>query len=180
MFFDSVLELYMLISIGFVLIATAAAINRRADWPVENLSREDVLLRTLQEVDEVFAWYQGQLSPDDAICIGCCYARYSTKYQDSIAAQIKKILEHAARLKIYVPREYIFFDTAVSGRKRRREGLSQVEATLQAKKCRALLLFGTNRLFRKTYAALEFADRVHKGLGYSHCICLAEHRYRQH
>ena len=36
-------------------------------------------------------------------------SRYSTKYQDSIGAQIRKILEHAIRLQIYVPREFIFF-----------------------------------------------------------------------
>jgi DNA invertase Pin-like site-specific DNA recombinase len=165
MLFDSLLELLTLVGICFAMIAPAVALSRRADTPIQNLSREEILIRTMREVDEVFEWYERQLSPGDAICRGCCYARYSTKYQDSIAAQIKKILEHAVRLKIYVPRELIFFDSAISGRKRRREGLDELEATLQAKKCRALLLFGTNRLFRKTYATLEFADRVHKGLG---------------
>ena len=59
----------------------------------------------------------------------------------------------------------MFFDTAVSGRKGHRDGLSKLEATLQAKKCQSLILFGTNRLFRKTWRTLHFADRVHQSWG---------------
>lgn len=159
---SSFCDLLSLASIGLFILIPAAVINQRADRPIQNRSREEVLRRTLQEIDEVFAWYQGAFSRDKAICVGCCYARYSTKQQDSIGAQVRKILEHAIKLGIYVPLEFIFFDTAVSGRKGRRDGLSKLEATLQSKKCQALILFGTNRLFRKSWRTLQFADRVHQ------------------
>ncbi|MEX2310439.1 MAG: recombinase family protein [Pirellulales bacterium] len=165
MLLEFILELLTLSWMSLFVLLPAAAFNRHADTPRPSLSREEILLRTLQEVDQVFEWYQAQIDPHNAQCVGSCYARYSTKRQDSIGAQVRKILEHAIKLQIYVPREFIFFDIATSGRKGRREVLSQLEATLRSKKCRALILFGTNRLFRKSWRTLQFADRVHQSWG---------------
>lgn len=158
-------DLLSLASIGVFILIPAAVINRNADRPIQNRSRAEVLRRTLEEIVEAFAWYEATFSRDKATCVGCCYARYSTDKQDSIGAQIRKILENAIRLGIYIPREFIFFDTVVSGKKGRREGLSKLEATLRDKKCQVLILFGTNRLFRKSWRTLQFADRVHQSWG---------------
>ncbi len=68
------------------------------------------------------------------------------------------------KLGIFVPREFVFFDLAVRGFTRERNGLAQVEAVLRSKRPRVLLLFSTSRLFRKTYRTLELVDRIHKGL----------------
>ncbi|WP_235990540.1 recombinase family protein [Bremerella alba] len=97
--------------------------------------------------------------------IGAVYARFSTRFQDSITDQVRTILEEAAKLKIHVPRDLVFFDLAVSGVKKKRSGLIDLETALKAKKAQVLLLFSTSRLFRKTYRTLAFVDQVHKGLG---------------
>jgi site-specific DNA recombinase len=165
MFLESICQLAVLGSLSVLIVVPAVVFNRRADRSIQSLTRAEVLCRTLQEIDEVFAWYEGVYTRDRSTCVGCCYARYSTPKQDSIGAQIRKILEHAIRLGIYVSREFIFFDTAVSGRKGHREGLAKLEATLQNKKCQALIVFGTNRLFRKSWRTLQFADRVHQCWG---------------
>ena len=127
--------------------------------------RRELWERTCREVDEIVARYHARFPRHLAKWIGAVYARYSTRHQDSIPDQVRKILEEAIRLEIYVPREYVFFDLAVRGHKKHRQGLDQLRAVLKAKKVGALLLFATNRLFRKVYRTLEFVDQVHKGWG---------------
>ena len=95
---------------------------------------------------------------------GVAYARFSTRFQDSIADQIRTILGHAVELSVYVPRDLIFFDLAVRGFTKNRTGLDGVEKALKGKKATVLLLFSTSRLFRKQYRTLEFVDRMHQGL----------------
>lgn len=121
--------------------------------------------KTSQELDRIVAEYHAQFPRRRAKSVGAIYARYSTRHQDSIADQVRKILEESVRLEVYVPREFIFFDLAVRGFKKHREGLDRLRAVLKSKKVGTLLLFGTNRLFRKVYRTLEFVDQVHKGWG---------------
>ena len=64
-----------------------------------------------------------------------------------------------------MPREMIFFDLAVKSFKENRSGLNQLREALRKKEASVLLLFATNRLFRKTYRTLEFVDQVRKGWG---------------
>ena len=61
-------------------------------------------------------------------------------------------------------RECIFFDVAIRGAKSNRPGFNQLKEVLESKQVQALLLFATNRLFRKSYKTLEFVDDVHKSL----------------
>jgi site-specific DNA recombinase len=120
--------------------------------------------RTCREVEEVYAEYLARFPRDKATVTGVVYARFSTRFQDSIADQVRTVLEHALKLSIFVPREFVFFDLAIRGFKRNRDGLARVESVLNSKRARVLLLFSTSRLFRKTYRTLEFVDRIHKGL----------------
>ena len=119
--------------------------------------------RTCREVDEVYADYLSRFPQDEAKATGVVYARFSTRFQDSIVDQVRTNLEHALALRIIVPRDFVFFDLAMRGFKKQRNGLGQVEAVLKAKRAQVLLLFSTSRLFRKQYRTLEFVDRIHKG-----------------
>ncbi len=61
-------------------------------------------------------------SPSSTACptaaaTGAIYARYSSRYQHSIADQVRGCLQAATQQGIFVPREYVFFDLAVRGAK---------------------------------------------------------------
>lgn len=142
--------------------------RRRSKFEIEKERREKIET-TNREIDEVYAVYAAQISRKNAKAIGTVYARYSTRFQDSIADQVRAILEHAQRLNIFVPREFIYFDLAVRGYKAIRAGLSQMESTLCARKAKVLLMFSTSRLFRKTYRTLQFVDTMHRDIG-ARCI----------
>ncbi len=73
---------------------------------------------------------------------------------------MRTILKFAVENGIFVPREHVYFDLGVRGHKSKRDGLDQVRNVLRTKKVKALLLFATNRLFRKVYRTLEFAEEV--------------------
>lgn len=127
--------------------------------------RRELRERTRRDVDEIVAKYHARFPRHKANSVGALYARYSTRHQDSIPDQVRKILEEAIKLKVYVPREYIYFDLAVRGFKKHRQGLDTLRNTLKSKKVGTVLFFATNRLFRKTYRTLEFVDEVHKSWG---------------
>ena len=93
------------------------------------------------------------------------YLRYSTRFQDSVADQLREILKFARDQKIFVSRTLVFFDLAVRGFTNLRIGLDRMRAALRAKAANVLLLFSTSRLFRKQYRTLAFVDEVHRGLG---------------
>ena len=126
--------------------------------------RQELIDRTSREIDKLHAEHARRLPRERATSIGAAYARYSTKFQDSVIDQLRKILEEAEQLGIFVPREFIFFDVAVRGAKLKRPGLAELEKVLKARQVQVLLLFATSRLFRKTYRTLAFVDAVHKGL----------------
>lgn len=121
--------------------------------------------RTMQEVEQLVAEHHAAMPRSLAKWIGAVYARYSTRFQDSIVDQVRAILAEATKLGIHVPLELVFFDLAVRGMKKNRRGLGALEVALKGKKAEVLLLFSTSRLFRKQYRTLEFVDRVHKGWG---------------
>ncbi len=137
--------------------------GRRSKADIER-DRQARLERTMREIDEIYQEYLSQLGPGAQLGRkGVAYARFSTRFQDSIGDQIRTILGHALKIGVYVPRELIFFDLAVRGFKKNRTGLDAVEKALRSKQASVLLLFSTSRLFRKQYRTLEFVDRVHKG-----------------
>ena len=127
--------------------------------------RKELWDKTCREIDEIMAQYHAELPRDQAWAIGAAYLRYSTRFQDSVADQLREILRHAVELKIFIPRELIFFDLAVRGFKNNRLGLNAMRAALKRKEAQVLLLFSTSRLFRKQYRTLAFVDEVHRGQG---------------
>lgn len=147
---------------------------RRGSRRNEKLEREREERRRKQEeeIDRIHAEYWAQAANKKSWSIGTAYARFSTRFQESIGDQIRKILEFALANEIRVPRDRIFFDLAVRGAKNRRVGLDAVRAVLRTRKANVLLLFATNRLFRRTYMTLQFVDTVHRELQ-ARCIFVA-------
>lgn len=137
----------------------------RRDKSEIDQDRQRLWDRTVQEVEQLASEHHAAMPRNRAKSIGAVYARYSTRFQDSIGDQVRVILEEATKLQIHVPSELIFFDLAVRGMKKNRQGLGALEAALRDRKAQVLLLFSTSRLFRKQYRTLEFVDRVHKGWG---------------
>lgn len=127
--------------------------------------RKELWDKTCREIDEIAAQHHAELPRNQAQATGAVYLRYSTRFQDSVADQLREILKHAVALKIFVPRELIFFDLAVRGFKNNRLGLNAMRAALKRKEAQVLLLFSTSRLFRKQYRTLAFVDEVHRGHG---------------
>jgi site-specific DNA recombinase len=109
---------------------------------------------------------QGLLPRERAVAIGAIYARYSSRFQHSILDQVRSLLDKAIAEKIFVPREHICFDQGIRGTRERRPGLQQLQTLLATGTIQVLLVFTTNRLFRKTYRALQFVeeDLVERGI----------------
>jgi resolvase-like protein len=113
--------------------------------------RRERIERTNREIDEIHAEYLAKFERGQGKATGAVYARFSTKFQDSIADQVRTILEFALAQGIYVPRNFVFYDMAIRGFKKNRAGLEQFEACLRRKKASVALFFSTSRLFRKQY-----------------------------
>jgi hypothetical protein len=111
-----------------------------------------------REIRELVAEFHARLPREQAPDIGAIYVRYSTRFQDSVADQVRALLEMALRERVFVPLEFVFFDLAVRGYKSQRDGLDGLRAVLARKAVTVLLVFGTNRLFRKTYKAMQFVE----------------------
>jgi len=77
-----------------------------------------------------------------------------------VADQVRSLYEHAVKNGVFVPRELVFFDLAVRGAKQSRSGLDQLRLALSNRHAKVLLLFATNRLFRKVFRTLEFVDQA--------------------
>ena len=101
-----------------------------------------------------------------ATLLGIVYARYSTDFQHSIVDQVRGIFEHAIKIGIFIPREFVFFDIGVRGCKENRPGLDPVRVLLAQKAAQVLLVFTTNRLFRKMHKCMTFVEEsiVERGL----------------
>jgi DNA invertase Pin-like site-specific DNA recombinase len=113
---------------------------------------------TAAEIDRLAAEFERKLPRSPALAVGVIYARYSTQWQQSIADQVRCCYETALKQKVFVPRENVCFDAGVRGYKERRPGLQRLREVLEAGAAQVLLVFSTNRLFRKTYKALQFVE----------------------
>ena len=134
----------------------------------EDIRREQraLLERTRREIDAILVEVHAKLPREKATAIGAIYARYSSRFQDSIANQVRTVLEAACEQGIFVPRDHVFFDLAVRGWKDRRPGLTALREAIQRKSFQVFLAFTTSRLFRKTYKSLQFVEEelVERGL----------------
>lgn len=127
--------------------------------------RRDLEKTTRQEISVIATEHHALLPRNQAKLIGAIYARYSTRFQGSIADQVRSMYQEAVKRGIHVPLENVFFDLAVRGGKNDRHGLNRLREMLAQRKIQVLLLFSTSRLFRKLYHALAFVDQVVKEWG---------------
>ncbi|MFO0821514.1 MAG: recombinase family protein [Pirellulales bacterium] len=126
----------------------------------EDLRREQKALldKTASEIDAIAAEFHAKLPREKAQTIGAMYARYSSRFQDSIADQVRTVFEAAYAQGIFIPREHVFFDMAVRGWKDRRPGLTALRQVIRQKAIQVFLVFSTSRLFRRTYKAMQFVE----------------------
>ena len=89
--------------------------------------RRQLLEKTNREIDAIAREFHEKLPREKAEGIGSLYARYSSRFQDSLADQIRTLFEAAYQLKIFVPREQIYFDMAIRGYQDRRPGLAALQ-----------------------------------------------------
>ena len=155
-------------AIGLVLVGLVAAVHppgarTHAQVADERQARRD---RTWDEIKRIVAEFHARLPRDRAEAVGAAYARYSSRFQDSVADQVRALFEDAVRKAIFIPLEHVFFDLAVRGFKNDREGLNALRDCLDRKAARVVFFFATNRLFRKTYRSLQFVEEqvVDRGL----------------
>jgi len=111
-----------------------------------------------REIDALVAEFYAAFPRENAGQTGAIYARYSTQFQDSVVDQVRTLLEHGASKSIFVPRDSIFFDLAERGSLERRPGLAQLHQALAARQFQVLLVFTSNRLYRKAYKAMKFIE----------------------
>ena len=116
--------------------------------------------KTSTAADQIAADAHTKLPRAMAQSVGAIYVRFSTVFQDSAVDQIRALYEFAVENKIFVPREHVYFDLGVRGYKNKRDALDRLRAVLAARKVNVLLLFATNRLFRKLYLTLQFVEEV--------------------
>ena len=84
------------------------------------------------------------------------YARYSTRFQDSIEDQLRCCLEKAGSLGLAVGQGLIFADRGVSGRRDRRPGYQGLIQAIENGQVDTLIVMSTHRLHRKLHKALQF------------------------
>ena len=89
---------------------------------------------------------------------GAVYTRYSTRDQHSTQDQIRVCTKWAQDNAITVDKRHIFSDEGISGRTTRRQGLRSLQAAIEANEVDVVIVFATNRLFRKMYQALRFVE----------------------
>ena len=88
--------------------------------------------------------------------IGCILSRFSTKLQQSTTDQATECATWAAENRIYVPPENVCVDEAVSGKKRRRDGLERMEKLMAKADTDVLLVYKLSRVFRNFYRGIKF------------------------
>ena len=120
--------------------------------------KEKLYEKCLKEIEGLLDAYYEIMNRKDAESIGALYARYSSRFQDSIADQVRTILEEAVRKKVFIPRENVFFDIAIRGWKDRRPGLLALREKIEAGEIQTLMVFTTSRLYRRTYKSLQFVE----------------------
>lgn len=91
---------------------------------------------------------------------GCIYARFSTRFQQSLDDQVRACREWAERHDVEVADDHVFTDAAASGKRRRRPGLDAMKAALERGTAQVVITYATNRLHRKIHLALKFVEEV--------------------
>ena len=89
---------------------------------------------------------------------GAIYARYSSRFQHSIADQIRECRKWADANGIEVLDRHVFFDERQTGKKSRRASFLALMRVVRAQEVDVVILFSTNRLFRKTYKTVKFVE----------------------
>ncbi|MFO0816285.1 MAG: recombinase family protein, partial [Gemmatales bacterium] len=120
------------------------------------IERETKLKKDSVAVELLIEEAHKKLPLSEAKSFGVIYARYSSDFQHSIQDQIRELIEYAVANGIYVRREHIYWDSGVSGRKVNRPGLDQARAALATDQVNVLLVFSSNRLYRKGYQCMKF------------------------
>jgi site-specific DNA recombinase len=130
------------------------------------LQRQELDAQTRREINLIVAEFHDRLPRADAKSIGMIYARYSTRFQASIADQVRACLETAAAHKIHVPLDHVCYDQAVSGTKNRRHGLGLAQNLIETGAVTVFIAFATNRLYRKMHRSLRFVEEelVERGI----------------
>ena len=128
--------------------------------------KEEVEAQTRRDINLIVAEFHSRLPQADANATGVIYARYSTRFQDSIADQVRVCCETAIAHKIFVPIDHVYFDLAISGSKAERPGLRKIQDLIEAGGISALIAFKTNRLHRRMHRSLRFIeeDLVERGI----------------
>lgn len=88
------------------------------------------------------------------------YARYSSKGQYSVADQVRHLLEECLTRQLFVPRENVFFDAGITGRKRNRPGLNGLVVAAEAGRMEAVVILATNRLARNIRLSLQLVEET--------------------
>ncbi|MFP4053561.1 MAG: recombinase family protein [Phycisphaerae bacterium] len=88
--------------------------------------------------------------------IAAIYARYSTKFQDSIDDQVRECRDWAEANGYSVPDDLVFVDRGKSGRLRRRPGRQAMHDALEDGQFGTLVVFATSRLERNDYRLKQF------------------------
>jgi len=127
--------------------------------------RREVLIGLESEIDAIAAEMHALMSRSEADGVGVIYARYSTEFQHSIVDQIRANYEWAVRNRIFVPRELVFYDVAVTGKKSNRPGLNLVRGAMKTRAAKTLVVFTTSRLFRKGYQCAKLIEEDVVGVG---------------
>lgn len=80
--------------------------------------RRKLVEKTNREIDAIVQEFHEKLPREKAKGIGGTYARYSSRFQNSIADQVRTVFEAAYQLGIFIPREYVLSiwpSVAISG-----------------------------------------------------------------
>ena len=90
--------------------------------------------------------------------IACIYARYSTRFQDSVDDQVRECRKWAEQNGYSVDPDLIFLDRGKSGRLRRRPGRIALQEALEKGRFDVLVVFATSRLERNDYRIQQFVQ----------------------
>ncbi len=97
-------------------------------------------------------------TPQTGRKIAAIYARYSTRFQDSVDDQVRECQTWAEQNGYTVAPDLIFVDRGKSGRLRRRPSRLALQAALEKGSFDVLVVFATSRLERNDYRIQQFVQ----------------------
>lgn len=116
------------------------------------------------EIDEIYAECLAHFDKSKQKEVGATYLRHSSKNQDTIGDQLRENLRIAMQMGIFILRENIFFDAAVSGGKAIRVGLEGFKKLLDRGQVKVAIFFTQSRLFRNVPELYKFRDTYKKNV----------------